>query len=361
LYAAKLVLVTPLFSGELNYGYEASKTVNNQKFVVLAKGESDILDPSDNTSRQLLNAAFFSYSKLIGLFASEIGLRYEHVDFKYFNDGNKDLESSKLYNNWLPEASFSYQKNKIQMQLSYRNSTNRPSYSQLRSEVQYDNPYSYEAGNPYLKPTMINTLSYILTYSNLQSSVSFNMYKDLILNVPTMLTNDVICYVPQNFQNCRDLQISVSYAPSFGFWQPSLELDLSKYFYSLGNPPQKYNKPVIFFNLKNNFALHRNMNITSEFTYNTRGNLGIDYIYNYFCANIYMSKLLLNKKLQINLGAHNLFNFEKQKVETNMNGINASIFKNTNTQNIYISLIYNFNKTKNKYKGEQASDELNRL
>ena len=361
LYAAKLILTTPLFNSELNYGYEASKTINNQEFAVLSKGESDILYPSDNTSRQLLNAVFFSYSKQIGLFASEIGLRYEHVDFEYFNDGNKDLESSKLYNNWLPEASISYQKNKLQMQLSYRNSTIRPSYYQLRSEVQYDNPYTYESGNPYLKPTMINTLSYILAYSNLQSSVSYNIYKDLILFAPTMLSADIICMVPQNFQDCRDLQVSVSYSPRFGVWQPSLELDLSKYFYSLGNPPQTYNKPVLFFNLKNNFALAQNLNITSEFTYNTRGNLGIDYVYNYFCANLYVSKLLLNKKLQINLGANNLFNLEKQKVETYMSGIYTSIFKNVNTQNIYISMIYNFNKTKNKYKGEQASDELNRL
>ena len=38
-----------------------------------------------------------------------------------------------------------------------------------------------------------------------------------------------------------------------------------------------------------------------------------------------------------------------------------SVFKDNNTQNVYISATYNFNATKNKYKGEQASDELNRL
>jgi len=361
LYAGKLILTTPLFNGELNYGYEVSKTINNQQFTVLSKGESDILEPSDNSSKQLLNAVFLSYSKQIGLFASEIGVRYEHVDFEYFDGGIKDLESSKLYNNWLPEASISYQKKKLQMQLSYRNSTSRPSYYQLRSEVQYDNPYTYEAGNPYLRPTMINTLSYILSYSNLQSSVSYNMYKDLILFAPTMLSTDIICAIPQNFQNCRDLQISVSYSPTIKFWQPSLEVNLGKYFYNVGNPPQTYNKPVLSSNFKNSFTLPRNLNITSEFTYNTRGNSGIDYIYNYFCANVYVSKLFLNKKLKINIGAENLFNLEKQKFETKMNGINMSVFKDNNTQNVYISATYNFNATKNKYKGEQASDELNRL
>ena len=97
LYAAKLIFTSPLWQGELNYGYEFSKTNTNQFFNVIESGESDILQTSQNTANQLLNAAFFTYSKQMDKFSTNLALRYENVNFQYFNNGIKEDDASRIY------------------------------------------------------------------------------------------------------------------------------------------------------------------------------------------------------------------------------------------------------------------------
>jgi hypothetical protein len=43
--------------------------------------------------------------------------------------------------------------------LAYTEKTSRPSYWQLRSFVQYDSRYLYEAGNPLLRPAIRHDVS----------------------------------------------------------------------------------------------------------------------------------------------------------------------------------------------------------
>jgi hypothetical protein len=187
------------------------------------------------------------------------------------------------------------------------------------------------------------------------------MTKNLIAFVPALLSDEVVFFQPTNFPKTQNLYVSAVYSPKIRFWDPSLELNLSKNFYKLGNPLLTYNKPVLFTTLKNSFLFPKDFSVIVTCTYNTRGYNGIDYTYDFFCTDIYLSKLVFNKKLRINIGAENIFNTEKQKSFLIMNCIETHKWKDANTRNINISISYNFNTARSKYKGEQASDELNRL
>ena len=96
LYAAKLTFTSSLWTGELNYGYELSQTTNNQQFNVLSKGESAYLNSTQNTSRQLLNALFFTFSKQAGKFSVNAAIRYENVDFKYFKNEKRKKNQANI-------------------------------------------------------------------------------------------------------------------------------------------------------------------------------------------------------------------------------------------------------------------------
>ncbi|MCL1942919.1 MAG: TonB-dependent receptor [Candidatus Azobacteroides sp.] len=361
LYAAKLILTSPLWQGELNYGYEFSKTTNKQHFDAINTGESAILQSYQNTSDQRINAAFLTYSKPIGKFTATPALRYENVDFQYFDNGVKEKEASRVYRNFFPSANVTYENGSLQMQWSYRNSTERPSYYQLRSEIQYDNPYSYEGGNPYLKPVKTNSLSYMLVWKDLQAEIVYSLYKDRILFVPVLLTEDIVFFQPNNTDKSRCTTLSATYSPTIKHWKPSLELLLSKDHVTCGVPPIHYDKPVFYASFKNNILLFKDLQINITFKYHTKGNSDMDYLYDDFRADLLLSKPFFNNKLRINAGADDIFGTSKQELTNICNNVRSYLRKNLNTQNISISISYDFNSVKSKYKGEQASDELNRL
>lgn len=361
LHAAKFILTSPLWQGQLEYGYEFSKTVNNQVFNVIESGESNVLESSQGTQNQMLNAGFFTYSKEMGKFSASLGVRYENVNFQYFNEKIKDNESSRVYNNFFPSASITYIKDKLQMQLSYRNSTDRPSYYQLRSEIQYDNPYYYEGGNPYLKPTETSTLSYMLVWKDLVANFDYNIYKNLILYPLSFLTENILFLQPINVANARNSNISVTYSPTVKHWKPSLELSLSKGNIKYGNPVIYYNKPVGSVRLNNNITLNGIM-LGANFSYDTKGNSSITYYYDTFHADLFLSRRFFNNKLRVNLGANDIFGgYSHFKDLTIGNNCQKITIKDYNARNVKISISYDFNTTKSKYKGEHASDELNRL
>lgn len=78
----------------------------------------------------------------------------------------------------------SYRSDKVQMMLGYRATIQRPSYYQLRNSIQYDDPYTYETGNPYLKPTRIDDISYSLLWKKIKLMVSYKMYDNMSLLIP---------------------------------------------------------------------------------------------------------------------------------------------------------------------------------
>jgi hypothetical protein len=227
--------------------------------------------------------------------------------------------------------------------------------------MQYDNPYMYEGGNPYLKPSKINTLSYMFVWKNLQSEISYNLYRDRIIYPLVLLAEDVIFFQPINLDKSQSFSFSAAYSPTVKIWKPSLEFGFSKDFVKYGIPPINYAKPIITLALNNNIKLLKELNIMANFRYQSKGHFCTTYMYNTFNAEILLSKQFFDNKLRINLGADDIFGTDKEKRVRETNGIWSYIWKDLNTRNINISLTYNFNAAQSKYKGEQASEELNRM
>lgn len=122
-----------------------------------------------------MSSAFVTYSRNFGKLNMEAGLRYENVDFKYYDDGKYMADQSKNYSNWLPSLSLSMPFGDVQMQLSYAADIDRPNYWVLRSGVQYSNHYTYETGNPFLFSEISRNISYDLAYK-LKDTLSFQLY-----------------------------------------------------------------------------------------------------------------------------------------------------------------------------------------
>ena len=359
LFATKLTMTSDIRDGKLSYGGEYSNTRNQQNFDVNEEGVIQDLLPSNNTTKQNLSAVFVAYNQSFGHFSADLGFRYENTNFEYLVNGIKQEEQSEVYRNWFPSAGVNYSAKSFSASLNYRNTIYRPSYYQLRNSVQYDSPYMYEGGNPYLKPTNINTLSILFMWKDIKLMSNFDWYKNNILFIPEQYTDEMVLVLPVNLENSRNFSTSISYSPTFGIWKPIFESGISKDF--LVYEGTAYNQPRYSFSLRNSILLFKSWQLGVDIKNSTTGNEDLDYVYNNFRVNIYLAKSFLNDKLRINLRGNDIFNTDMQKYDHVMHNILSKIRNNYNTQGIFLSITYRFNSTSNKYKGEAASNELNRL
>lgn len=96
---------------------------------------------------------FANYSRSFGRWFTQLGLKYEYIDYKYYAAGKLRDESKRTFRNLLPSVSLSYSQDRFSLMLSYNIYTNSSSYSQLDDGLQYISDFRYNKGNSQLQPT----------------------------------------------------------------------------------------------------------------------------------------------------------------------------------------------------------------
>lgn len=81
--------------------YTASQTLNDFNINMATIGNSNTKSNEKNI------AGFLSIGQQFGKVAVEAGLRYEHVNFKYTENGQLKEDQSKTYNNVFPSLAIS--------------------------------------------------------------------------------------------------------------------------------------------------------------------------------------------------------------------------------------------------------------
>ena len=148
MFAEKLVFSYPFWKGGIEFGEEYTSSRFSSDY------STDANIVSNATSRVDENniAVFFEVGQSFGQFNVGVGLRYEHVNFDYLENGQKKQDQSKSFNNLFPSLSFSTMIRNVQLALSYTHKTQRPGYADLDGTVDYINRFTLEGGNPYLLP-----------------------------------------------------------------------------------------------------------------------------------------------------------------------------------------------------------------
>ena len=155
LYAAKLIISRPLWEGNLSFGGEYTYTDHTNTYI----NDQGILDSDYSNIEENAGSAFLEYARSFGKLQATAGVRYEHITSDYYENDVRVDEQSRTYDNVFPTLSLSLPVGKTQLSLSYTGSISRPSYYLLRSNITYANRYTYEGGNPLLRPSLIHRLS----------------------------------------------------------------------------------------------------------------------------------------------------------------------------------------------------------
>lgn len=360
LYAGKFIVEKPLVGGKLIFGGESSYTENNQSYVMLNKDISEDLPSNKDMSEQFLIVGFTSFDYTWSKYSFNTGLRYEHIDFKYFYNNALSKDQSRVFNNWLPTFSFSYRNENLNMTLGYKTIVSRPNYFNLRSSITYNSPYAYERGNPSLRPMFTNKLSYTLGWKSLQLEVSYNWIKDNLLFVGEQFNDKPISlFTMINLPYSERLDTYISYSPIIKFWRPTFAVGFYKQSLSLGG--NTYNNPYYTYLWNNIFQLPRDFLLTLNMRGSFQGNIDVSVYKPTFRTDIRLNKHFYGDKLNIVLSVTDIFSTDLERWSMNTGAVYYNKRNDSDNRGVSLLLTYKFNSARTKYKGQGASTEINRL
>jgi iron complex outermembrane recepter protein len=176
IYTGKIDFEEKLGGGQLGFGTKYSKVVSDNTFLiydVLSSG--NVLNTKNSNSfkyDEAVVAAYLSYTRNLNTkWGMSSGLRYEKTDatgnLKAFDPSLQEPPVVLDYSSWFPSVGLTYQAAPIHaFSLNYGRRINRPDYLVLNPFNNQLSQLSYEKGNPFLRPEIVNNveLGYTLAY-----------------------------------------------------------------------------------------------------------------------------------------------------------------------------------------------------
>lgn len=362
LFAEKLVLSYPLWRGGVEFGEEYTSS----RFATDYKTDAALLSGNDSRVTENGIAAFVEIGQQLGRFNISAGLRYEHVSFDYSENGVRKKDQSKRYDNLFPSLAVSTQISNVRLALSYTSKTRRPSYSSLDGSVDYINRFTFEGGNPYLKPEKIHSVELMASWRQFFAQLSYTHRKDPILNttVPYGQDGEVKLITKDNFPRLPQLQFFIGGQFNLGIWYPKVNAGAIKQWLTIDylDGRKSLDRPLFLVQFQNALHLPVDIWLNVDMQWMSAGNSDNFRAESSSYLNAKLYKSFLNNSLSVTLEANDIFN--RSPRDFTFYNKDVTIFKTERAlgRSLMVTLQYTFNTTRDRYKGGGAGEaELSRF
>ena len=362
LYAAKFVAGHPLWKGNLEIGAEGSYVHRTDVF----GNVENIIDASDTKIEENSTAAFVQLMQRLNKLTLIAGLRYEFLDSRYYEGGVKMGDESRTYSDLFPSLMLMYPLKNVRARLSYSRNINRPAFSQLSGNVKYINRYTYESGNPYLKPSYRDNLSLALNYKWLTGMIDYARVHDYIITSYSSYKDDptIALLRKDNAGGYDNLSLMVSVAPTFGKYHPQLMVatQMQNLEVQYRGETKKMNSPMTIVRFNNAINLPFDSWLNADFSWRSAGDTENIHLAQSWQFDISLYKAFWNDRLTVKLACTDLFGSIRQKATIYSDIREIYLDKRLDTRNLELTVRYNFNPARSKYKGTGAGNaEKSRL
>ena len=361
--AGKLVLTYPLWKGQLKIGTEETYVSAKQKYnstkTEIPSSKAKITE--NNISGFTEYALPFKYVQVVA------GIRYEHVNFEYTNECSPKDNINRTHNNWFPSFNASTKIGPVGINLGYTTKIKRPRYDQLSTEMQYNNRFLYQTGDPTLLNEIQNTLSLNANWRWLTLTGAYEVVDNAIYQLGYPYDDDCTAMVKYSNakETVRKLNIYLNASPTIGIWNPRYTVGMEKQYFettvidpreSTGTRVVKRNDPMFFIQANNSFKLKQGWLIDLDYQYTSP----FDYVMYKFTKpkhglNLAVSKSFLkHDALNVRLAWNDILNKTKEHVCTDYGNFIHNQNNDYYSPSIQLRLSYRFNTANSKYKGTGA-------
>ena len=358
LFAEKLFVTHPLWKGQIEIGEEYTNTRWKSRF----DNQAGYITNSNNEQHESNIAPFMELRQRLGHFQLSAGMRYEHVESEYFVSGVRRDDQCRTYNDFFPSFAASTSVKNFQFSFSYSNSTSRPSYWQVSSDVIYENRLNRQTGNPYLKPIKYHNFNMNTMWKWLYLMVNYSHCVDPSkVNFVTYLNYDHADWLTVTLGAQKNVKLSDGIT-----WTPQYNISLMKpWFKSMFNGQEmSFSHPMLTLQLGNIVSLPHDWLLQADFNMHTHGNTGSNIWVDSTnpMLSLSVSKDFFKHRLNVKLTGNDLFNGGINHVMLYINRMMFRKMEDNDSRCVQLSLRYRFNVTPSKYRGTGAgSAEKNRL
>ena len=365
-WASKLIFGYPVWKGNLSLGGEYSYNHRTDAYDFNATDAVPV-KTTDTEINEKSAAVFAEYGRQFGKVFAQVGLRYEHLTNDYFNFGKKQDEMCRDYGDWFPTAVISAPIGKVQFSLSYRRDIERPPYANLTSSTVYINRYTYQSGNPYLRPTYTHSVVLNTAYKWMNLTLNYGRIKDALTmsTEPYPGSTDPFISLVRHINSQEDydrLTVIASARPTIGCWHPTWAVVAM--FQNYKSPTATgevitLSQPWLNGSWRNTIELPHSLRLSADLEWATKGE------YNNF--HITKPRIFGSLGLQKDFNLRRLGSltadlrcidlFNTNKTDAVIYGYRDLTVHNPARRTFLLDLTWKFNEARSKYRGSGAGDK----
>ncbi|TSD67794.1 TonB-dependent receptor [Inquilinus sp. KBS0705] len=358
-WTGKIDYANPLQNGaKLEAGAKISVSNSDNNLVFGPKiGDAYISDPTYSNHfiyKENVSSGYLNYNKTLGKIDIETGLRGEYTTTSSNSIGLYTSEKiENHYFNLFPSATLTYHKNdKNDFSLLISRGLERPDYEKLNPFLYFLDLYTYQSGNPYLKPEYVTTATIGYTYNQ---SISVSLYgsHNNGSKLPFYIQNDssgINILTTRNLGTITTygikLDLPVTFTP---WWGNNFAIDASHQQYKAFIQNGNLNQGVIdvVFTGRQDFKISKSISASFLTHYETPTWYGINHFKASYSFDTEIGKSVLNKRGKLSFSVRDIFNTVRDRYHTDYQNNNLSqIIKfESRSQQFRLNFSYNFGKT----------------
>lgn len=319
-----------------------------------------------------INAAYINLNKQIKKIGVQAGLRFENTNYQGMQKGNperKDSSFRRSYDNLFPTVYISYAVGKNnQFGLNMGRRIDRPAYQDLNPFLFFIDNYTYQAGNPYLKPQFSTNIELSHTFKGfLTTTLNYGITKNYFME--TFEQSDYATIVRRgNIGKRNNAGVAVSaQVPVKKWWTAAIytNYNYNRYSGELYGEKLSVEAGNLLFNVNNQFKFKKGWGAELSGFYRTKGVEGQLLINPLGQVAAGISKQILKDKGSIRLNVRDIFYTQKVEGFINFQRTEAHFWNIRDSRVANLTFTYRFGKplkdAKNNRKTGGSSDEQNRV
>ncbi len=295
-------------------------------------------------------ASYFSLSRtILKGFNLKLGLRVENTQIKGINVLT-NTPVSQDYTNYFPSFFISKElKSDQSISFNYNSRISRPAFSILNPYVIKINDFSYQIGNPDLKPQYISNFEFAYNLKQHSLSLYYNQVSNLISGI-YFPVNEAIYYQSQNIGKSKIVGLDYNFSKNIKkWWYFKVGTTLQNQIYILPGITNNYNTFSIYVN--NDWNISNSWSVNLSAYYSSPRIYGYLEVADYFIANFMVQKSFLKEKLKVRFYVGDLFNTARDKNSGFYDDFVYNFYQKRNTQSFTLWVLFTMdsrNKITNK-------------
>ncbi|WP_165871375.1 outer membrane beta-barrel family protein [Flaviaesturariibacter flavus] len=388
IYSAKTDYSQPLGKeGKLEAGLKGSYVrTKNSAFYFNQLPAGDAVDTT-KTNRfnyeERIVAGYVNYNKQLGKWGLQAGLRYEHTAYNGYQFGSPDQakhpDSSfgRNYGSLFPTVFVSYAATKKhQFSASYGRRIDRPSYQDLNPFLFFIDKFTYEQGNPFMRPQFTDNIELTHTFKGfLTTTLNWSSTRDMMNETFEQARNangefDYATIVKDgNFGRRNTAGIAVSAQGALRKWWNAnvyVNYNYTGFTGRINGAGEEFsaNTKVFLVNAGNQFQFGKGWNGELSGWYRSSGLDGQILIYPLAQVSAGVGKTILKGAGNVKLNVRDIFFTNKVEGAMSFQNTDAHFWQTRDTRNVSLAFNWRFGKPakeSSRRRAGAASDELNRV